>query len=109
MFNVLRGGLNFGLRDALADAYDWNLHGSSFISAQRARVSQNPEEWHIIEKDYKKVYMPRVVSAVLGDVVASGTSLLHALHALLDAARQQGAELRSIVFFTIGDAVPTAF
>lgn len=102
VFNILRGGLNFGLREALGEAYGWNLHGSSFISAQRARKNQNPEEWHIVENDYKKVYMPRIVSAVLGDVVASGTSLLYALHALLDTAVKQDAELRSIVFFTIG-------
>ena len=101
-FEILRGGLNFGLREALADAFGWNRHGSSFISAQRARVSDSPEDWHIIESDYSKVYMPPIASIVIGDVVATGTSLEHAIHALVDEAVRQGARLRSIVFFTIG-------
>jgi hypothetical protein len=101
-FEILRGGLNFGLREALADAFGWNRHGSSFISAQRARVSDSPEDWHIIESDYSKVYMPPIASIVIGDVVATGTSLEHAIHALVNEAVKQGARLRSVVFFTIG-------
>lgn len=45
VFHILRGGLNFGLREALGDAYGWNKHPSAFISAQRARQTANPEEW----------------------------------------------------------------
>jgi len=102
VFNILRGGLNFGLREALAEAFDWNLHGSSFISAQRARNSSNSEDWHIVESEYQKVYMPKCASIVLGDVVATGTSLQHALDALLQSAQDQGTELKSILFFTYG-------
>ncbi len=102
VFNVLRGGLNFGLREALADAYGWNCHGSSFISAQRARNSKDSEDWHIIESDYKKVYMPKVASIIVGDVVATGTSLQHALKALIQQADQNGCEIKHILFFTVG-------
>jgi hypothetical protein len=102
VFHILRGGLNFGLRTALADAYGWNRHGSAFISAQRARVSHNSEDWHITESDYKKVYIPQTATAVFGDVVASGTSLKHALQELLATVEKQGAQLRSILFFTFG-------
>ncbi len=102
VFHVLRGGLNFGLREALADAYGWNRHGSAFISAQRARNSKGSEDWHITESDYKKVYLTRVCTAVVGDVVATGTSLEHALHELLNALDQQGAQLKSLLFFTFG-------
>lgn len=102
VFNILRGGLNFRLREALADAFQWNRHGASFISAQRARIDDSPEQWHIIETEYSKVYMPKTASIVIGDVVATGTSLEHAMHALLDEAENQGTNLRSIVFFTFG-------
>ena len=102
VFHVLRGGLNFGLREALADAYGWNRHGSAFISAQRARDSKGSEDWHITESDYKKVYLTRLCTAVVGDVVATGTSLEHALHELLNAVDQQGAQLKSLLFFTFG-------
>lgn len=102
VFNVLRGGLNFGLRDALANAFDWNLHGSSFISAQRARKDDSPEEWHIIETEYSKVYMPDNATIFIGDVVATGTSLEHAIEALINETEKQGSTLRSIIFFTYG-------
>jgi hypothetical protein len=102
VFHILRGGLNFGLREALADAYGWNCHGSAFISAQRARNSKNSEDWHIIESHYKKIYTPKIVTAVFGDVVATGTSLKHAVNELISAVKEQGAQLRSFLFFTIG-------
>ncbi|WP_152006523.1 type I phosphoribosyltransferase [Desulfoluna spongiiphila] len=102
VFDILRGGLNFGLREALADAFGWNRHGCSFISAQRARVDGDPENWHIMESEYSKVYMPKTASIVIGDVVATGTSLEHAMKALVAEAEKQGTALRSIVFFTFG-------
>ncbi|MCG8618720.1 MAG: hypothetical protein MI802_21070 [Desulfobacterales bacterium] len=102
VFNILRGGLNFGLREALTDAYGWNTHGSSFISAQRTRDDASPEEWHIVEGDYAKVYMPDTASIVIGDVVATGTSLEYAVNALIGESERQGSNLRSIIFFTIG-------
>jgi len=99
--HLLRGGLNFGLRQALGSAYGWNKHGSCFLSAQRHRVS-NSEDWRIAESEYRKFAIPSKVSLVLGDVVASGTSLQHALLTMIDAIKHRGAELCSILFFTIG-------
>ena len=100
--NILRGGLNYGLRDALADAYGWNYHSTCFISAQRARNSVESEDWHITENSYAKVYLPEDASLVIGDVVATGTSLRYALQELLRSAVAQKKNLRNIVFFTIG-------
>jgi uracil phosphoribosyltransferase len=102
VFNILRGGLNFGLREALGRSFGWNRHGCSFISAQRARKDDSPEQWHIVETEYSKVYMPKTASIVIGDVVATGTSLEHAMQALVAEAKRQGTNLRSVVFFTIG-------
>lgn len=102
VFNILRGGLNFGLREALSRAFGWNRHSAAFISAQRARICDDPEHWHIVESEYSKVYMPKVASIVVGDVVATGTSLEHAMRALVHEAEKQGASLRSILFFTFG-------
>lgn len=102
VYDILRGGLNFGLREALADAFAWNRHGCSVISAQRARTDDDPEQWHIVETEYSKVYMPQTASIVIGDVVATGTSLEHAMKALVAEAKRQGTALRSIVFFTYG-------
>lgn len=102
VYNILRGGLNFGLRDSLADAFGWNSHSSSFISAQRRRCKDNPDEWEIVEGDYHKLYLKPVSSIVFGDVVATGTSLEHGMEILLDEVKRAGVSIRNIVFFTIG-------
>lgn len=102
VFHILRGGLNFGLREALHEAYDWNIHGSAFISAQRVRRSDNPEEWYITEDKYNKVVLPTSATIIFADVVATGTSLGHALQQLVSVVEQQRAEVRQILFFTIG-------
>ena len=100
--NILRGGLNFGLRDALADAFGWNAHTTCFMSAQRARDAQDSEEWHITENSYRKVYFPKSASFFVGDVVATGTSLRYGLQELLKSAAEQQVDVRNIVFFTYG-------
>jgi len=100
--NILRGGLNFGLREALADAYGWSRHATGFVSAQRAENGDGSGEWHITENAYRKVYFPPCASLVIGDVVATGTSLRYALDELVRTALASGTKLRSIVFFTFG-------
>lgn len=102
VFNILRGGLNFGLRGALATAFGWNNHSSSFVTAQRARVTESPELWHITEDEYQKITFPENAQIILGDVVATGTSLKHGLDIMVKEAVKQGTELSSILFFTIG-------
>lgn len=102
VINILRGGLNFGLRNALSDAYGWNCHTTCFISAQRARNTSDPEEWHITENAYRKIYFPKETSLIIGDVVATGTSLRYALGELLNTASAAKAEIKNILFFTFG-------
>ena len=102
IINILRGGLNFGLRNALNDAFGWTKHTTCFISAQRARDNADSEEWHITENAYRKVYFPPEVSLIIGDVVATGTSLRYALEELLRAAKEARSSIRDIIFFTFG-------
>ncbi len=102
VFNILRGGLNFGLRGALAKAFGWNNHSSCFVTAQRARITEGSELWHITEDDYKKITFPQRAQIIIGDVVATGTSLKHGLDIMIKEAVRQKTELSSILFFTIG-------
>lgn len=102
VLNILRGGLNFGLRDALADAFRWNNHTAAFITAQRARREPEPDKWYITESSYRKVYLPKRSAIIFGDVVATGTSLEFALKSLLEIAENSGSEVSKLVFFTIG-------
>lgn len=102
VLHILRGGLNFGLREALSEALGFNLHSSAFISAQRARKLDCPSEWVITENSYSKVNLLNTNDMVFGDVVATGTSLEHALRKLGQSAREGGNEISSVTFFTIG-------
>lgn len=102
VLHILRGGLNFGLREALSDAFRWNDHASAFVSAQRARSSANPTDWIITETAYHKLHLRKIDNIIFGDVVATGTSLRYALQQLGHTAKAAGSELRSLTFFAIG-------
>ncbi|MBI2484488.1 hypothetical protein HYV71_04885 [Candidatus Uhrbacteria bacterium] len=100
VLNILRGGLNYGLRDALHHAYGWNSHGTAFISSQRAR--DNNGDWHITENRYQKISLPDNAHIIFGDVVATGVSLEHALLRIIEVAREQKKSISGFTFFTIG-------
>ena len=102
VLHILRGGLNFGLREALAESYGWNDHASAFVSAQRARSSTNPKDWVITEAAYQKLHFRKEENIVFGDVVATGTSLRYALQQIGITAKANDCRIRSLTFFTIG-------
>jgi len=104
VLHILRGGLNFGLRQSCADAYGWNQHSSAFISAQRARASQDKNDWIITESDYQKIFFHPNSELIFGDVVATGTSLNFALHEIAETAQRQQCQINELIFFTIGGA-----
>lgn len=100
VFNFLRGGLNFGLRNALHRAYGWNLHRSSFMSSQRARDDKG--RWYITEDSYRKITIAKGGIVFCGDVVATGITLESGLEALTKEIAKRGASIRYFHFFTIG-------
>ena len=101
VLTILRGGLNFGLREALADAFGWNNHGTWYISAQRQLTDPKSGAWEIVEDSYTKMAVGGEMDVVFGDVVATGTSLKHALMKLTEGLTRS-SRYRSITFFTIG-------
>ncbi|MBU0731297.1 hypothetical protein KKC88_00275 [Patescibacteria group bacterium] len=100
VLNILRGGLNFGLREALHQAYGWNKHNTAFISSQR--IKDKKGGWNITEDRYRKIYLPDKANILLGDVVATGTSLEMALLRIIEIAKKEKKSINSIIFFTIG-------
>jgi hypothetical protein len=108
VLNILRGGLNFGLREALHEGVGCRYHNSAFVSAQRARSSANPKDWVITEDAYQKLTLRGSTDLVFGDVVATGTSLEHAVGRVVTTAVRQKASIESILFFTIGSARSSA-
>ena len=102
VLNILRGGLNFGIREALARALGWNRHLCSFISAQRRRSDNDSTQWSIIEGDYIKHSLPDHAHVIFADVVATGTSLEYGLNSILDEAARENRQIDSLLFLTIG-------
>jgi hypothetical protein len=100
VFNFLRGGLNFGLRNALHRAYGWNLHRSSFMSSQRARDDEG--RWYITEDSYRKITIAKGGIVFCGDVIATGVTLESGLAALTKEVKKRNASIRYFHFFTIG-------
>ncbi len=99
--HFLRGGLNFGLREALYRAYGFNRQSSVFMSSQRKKVDG---EWHVEEDMYRKLEIPAHATLLVGDVVATGTTVANGLDVILHHLRHIGSSVRRIVFFTIGCA-----
>lgn len=104
VLTILRGGLNFGLREALADAFKWNNHGAWYLSAQRRQIDPLGQRWEIVEDSYTKMTLGGNMDVVCGDVVATGTSLKHALMKL-SSGMTSSDRYRSLTFFTIGGRV----
>ncbi|MFA6888076.1 MAG: hypothetical protein WC254_01110 [Candidatus Woesearchaeota archaeon] len=99
---LLRGGLNYGLRNALRKAYGYNKHSTTFIVSQR---SKNPEtnEWNADVQTYKQITIPKVVSFFLGDVIGTGTSIKKSLAALTKLMEEVNVRtVRKFVVLTLG-------
>ena len=99
IFTFLRGGLNFGLREALYHAHEYNRHASAFMTSQRKLVNG---KWHIRENQYRKIEIPDNATLLVGDVVATGTTLDIGFNIFLDHLRIKRKRLNNLIFFTIG-------
>jgi len=97
--HFLRGGLNFGIREALQQSYGFNRHSSCFMSSQRRRVDGR---WQVEEDMYRKLRIPGHAMMLVGDVVATGVTIENGLHVILEHLKSIGSSLRRLVFFTIG-------
>ena len=96
---LLRGGLNFGIRNALYFAHGHNLHQRAFLSSQREKTDEGA--WVITEGFYQKpVVVPQRSTLIIGDVVATGTSLENGLKTI---GKDLGeGTIENIVCLTIG-------
>jgi len=99
VLHLLRGGLNFGLRAALGQAFGFVRHGSAFMSSQRCVAGG---QWGVTEDSYRKLDIPDGAVLLVGDVVATGVTLEHGLEVIRRHLRHHGASPRATVFFTIG-------
>ncbi len=99
VYHILRGGLNFEMRNALHKAFGYKWHSSSYISSQR---HEKNGEFAIGDDSYRKFQMPGNATVYSADIVASGASLDNSLHFLDNFLTSEKLQIKNFVFATIG-------
>ena len=98
ILSILRGALNYPLEESCYREHI-RVHDISFLSSER--VFQE-EEIAGLEIKYSKLTMVPDSTLMIGDIIASGETLIHCLRYVTDFYRNHGAKLRNIIIFTIG-------
>ena len=98
ILSILRGALNYPLEEAC-----WNehirVHDISFLSCERVFNGKNVTG---LDVKYKKLAMINDSTLMIGDIIASGATLVECLRFVIDCYKAKEMKLRNIVFFTIG-------
>ena len=98
ILSILRGALNYPLEESCYREHI-RVHDISFLSSERVFVE---EEIAGLEIKYSKLTMVPDSTLLIGDIIASGETLIHCLRYVTDFYRSYGAKLRNIIIFTIG-------
>ena len=98
ILSILRGALNYPLEESCYREHI-RVHDISFLSSERVFVE---EEIAGLEIKYSKLTMVPDSTLLIGDIIASGETLIHCLRYVTDFYRSHGAKLRTIILFTIG-------
>ena len=98
ILSILRGALNYPLEESCFNE-GVRVHDISFLSSER--VFHN-DEIAGLEIKYSKLAMVPDSTLMIGDIVATGETLIHCLRYVTDHYRRHGAKLRNIILFTIG-------
>jgi len=99
VYHILRGGLNFKVRDALRKAFGYKWHSSSYISSQRVLKEG---KFEISEDYYRKFLVPDNATVYTADIVASGVSMDNGLEYISNYLKSKKYNLRNMIFITIG-------
>ena len=98
ILSILRGALNYPLEESCYKEHI-RVHDISFMSSER--VFENGEMRGLEIKYCKLATVPNS-TLLIGDIIASGETLVNCLRYVIDYYRKRGAKLRNIVLFTIG-------
>lgn len=98
ILSILRGALNYPLEESCYREHI-RVHDISFLSSERVF---NEREIAGLEIKYSKLTMVPDSTLLIGDIVATGDTLVHCLRYVTDFYRKNGAKLRNIILFTIG-------
>ncbi len=98
VLSILRGALNYPLEEACFRS-DIPVHDISFLSSERIF---NNEEISGLDIKYSKLATVPDSTLLIGDIVATGETLIHCLRYVTNNYKNHGCRLRNIIFFTIG-------
>jgi len=98
ILSILRGALNYPLEESCYREHI-RVHDISFMSCER--VFDGDEMTGLAVK-YNKLTVVPDSTLMIGDIIASGETLVYCLNAVIKYYREHNAKLRNIVFFTIG-------
>jgi len=99
VYHILRGGLNFKVREALRKGFGYKWHSSSYCSSQRVLKHG---KYEISEDHYRKFLIPDQATIYTADIVASGSSLHNGIEYISNFMTSQKRQLKNMVFITIG-------
>ena len=98
ILSILRGALNYPLEESCYREHI-RVHDISFMSCER--VFKNQEMTGLAVK-YSKLTAVPDSTLMIGDIIASGETLIYCLKEVIDFYRRENVQLRNILFFTIG-------
>lgn len=98
ILSILRGALNYPLEESCYREHI-RVHDISFLSSERVF---DHDEISGLEIKYSKLTMVPDSTLLIGDIIASGETLVHCLRYVTDFYRKSGTKLRNIIIFTIG-------
>lgn len=99
ILSILRGALNYPLEESCYKEHI-RVHDISFMSSER--VFDESGQMAGLAIKYNKLTRVPDSTLMIGDIIASGETLVECLKYVTDHYREHGAKLRNIVLFTIG-------
>lgn len=99
ILSILRGALNYPLEESCFREHI-RVHDISFMSSERV-FNENGVVNGLAIKYCKIATVPNS-TLMIGDIIASGDTLVQCLRYVTDYYRKNGAALRNIILFTIG-------
>lgn len=98
ILSILRGALNYPMEESCYRS-GICVHDISFLSSERVF---HDDEIEGLEIKYSKLAAVPDSTLLIGDIIATGDTLVHCLHYVIDHYRKHQIKLRNIITFTIG-------
>ena len=99
ILTILRGGLNYPLEEGCYKC-GIQVDNMSFLSCERVI---SPERMITgLDIRYKKNHIDANATLLVGDIIATGDTLVKCINYIFDEYHQAGVQLRRMIFFTVG-------